>query len=593
MKVLKRSEIDKRYKWRLEDIISCDESWEELYSQAKLMGEELTRFDGKLDNAQSIFECLNFDDSLNAKLEKLYVYAKMRKDEDCSVQKYLSMVERVNNLLVELSQKSAYIQPQLSANSKEFLQELANDKKFADYSYSLELLIKNKEHTLSTEEETLMAKTGLFSGIFQEAFGMFDNLDIKFQPFKNTKGEKVELSHGIYGALLQSSERKDRKKAFESMFGAYKDMINTVSMLYIGNVKKNVFYSQARKYKSCLDRSTRSEDVPMSVYERLLECIDGSVCGLHRYLRYRKKALGYSQLHMYDLHVPIVGADGIKIEYEDACKTVKNALKPLGEEYSKLLDEAFSQGWIDVYENKGKRSGAYSWGCYGSHPYVLLNYQKTTHDVFTIAHELGHAMHTYYSNATQPYAKADYKIFVAEVASTVNEVLLLRYMLSKSEGEEKKYLLSYLLDMFRTTVFRQTQFAEFEYEAHKRAEEGQPLNAEILSDIYYRLNKKYYGASGVVNDDLIRYEWARIPHFYNAFYVYKYSTGLISALCIADNILTDGQRAVDDYKQFLKAGGSMPPVEILKLAGVDLTDGRPYEQAMKIFSDTLSELEKL
>ena len=278
------------------------------------------------------------------------------------------------------------------------------------------------------------------------------------------------------------------------------------------------------------------------------------------------------------------------MEYEEACETVKKALAPLGSEYAKLLNSAFSDGWIDVQENKGKRSGAYSWGCYGVHPYVLLNYQKTTHDIFTIAHELGHAMHSYYSNENQPYAKAEYKIFVAEVASTVNEVLLLRYMLCDAKGEERKYLLSYLLDMFRTTVFRQTQFAQFEYTAHKYAEEGKPLNAQTLSDIYYKLNEKYYKTSGVVNDDLIRYEWARIPHFYNAFYVYKYATGLISAICIADNILEKGESAVNDYKRFLKAGGSMPPVEILKLAGVDLTSDAPYKQAMKIFDETLDEL---
>ncbi|MDE7336982.1 MAG: oligoendopeptidase F family protein [Clostridia bacterium] len=503
MKVRNRSEIEDKYKWRLEDIVPSDEEWEVLFEQTKNLGEEIGKYDGKLDIAESILECLRFDDDLNQKLERLYVYAKMRKDEDCSQEKYLAMVERVNNLLVDLSQKSAYIQPQLSANSKEFLLDLANSKDFSDYSYSLILMAKNKEHTLSTQEEVILAKTGLFSGIFQEAFGMFDNLDITFKPFKNSDGEKVELSHGLYGLMLQSPSRNDRKKAFESMFGAYRDMINTIAALYAGNVKKNLFYSQARKYENCLDRATSGEDVPVSVYERLVKCIDASLGSLHKYLRYRKRQLGYKSLRMYDLHVPIVQNASKGVEYEDACKIVKKALAPLGEEYAKLLDEAFSGGWIDAHENKGKRSGAYSWGCYGVHPYVLLNYQKTTHDIFTIAHELGHAMHSYYSNKNQPYAKAEYKIFVAEVASTVNETLLLRYMLRDSKGEERKYLLSYLLDMFRTTVFRQTQFAEFEYTAHKYAEEGKPLNAQSLSDIYYKLNEKYYKTAGVVNDDLI------------------------------------------------------------------------------------------
>ncbi|MDE6189182.1 MAG: oligoendopeptidase F [Clostridia bacterium] len=590
MKIANRNEIPDKYKWKLEDMISSDEEWEKLFVETQKLGEEIGKYDGKLDRAESILECLKFDDSLNEKLERLYVYAKMRKDEDCSREKYLAMVERVNNLLVELSQKSAYISPQLSANSKEFLLELASRKEFSDYSYTLSLTAKNKEHTLSTEEEVLLAKAGMFSGIFQEAFGMFDNLDVSFKPFKDGEGNRVEMSHGIYGLMLQSQNRRDRKKAFESMFGAYRDMINTIASIYTGNVKKNVFYSQARKYNSCLERATSGEDVPVSVYERLVKCIDGSLEGLHKYLRYRKKQLGCKELHMYDLHVPIVQNCGDGVEYEEACKIVKNALAPMGEEYAELLDEAFTKGWIDVRENKGKRSGAYSWGCYGVHPYVLLNYQKTTHDIFTIAHELGHAMHSYYSNAMQPYAKAEYKIFVAEVASTVNEVLLLRYMLSTAKKEEKKYLLSYLLDMFRTTVFRQTQFAEFEYTAHKYAEEGKPLNAQTLCDIYYGLNEKYYKTDGVVNDELIKYEWARIPHFYNAFYVYKYATGLISALCIADNILKNGETAVRDYKKFLKAGGSMPPVEILKLAGVDLTCEQPYAQAMKIFEDTLAEL---
>lgn len=377
------------------------------------------------------------------------------------------------------------------------------------------------------------------------------------------------------------------------MFNAYKDMINTVSMLYIGNVKKNVFYTQVRKYDSCLDRTTCGEDVPSDVYRKLTECIDGALGGLHRYMRYRRKALGYDKLHMYDLHVPIVSGSEKAVEYPEACRMVKEALAPMGKEYEELLDKAFNEGWIDVYENKGKRSGAYSWGCYGVHPYVLLNYQKTTHDVFTIAHELGHAMHSYYSNSAQPFAKAEYKIFVAEVASTVNEVLLLRHLLKSAEGNDKKYLLSYLLDMFRTTIFRQTQFAEFEYEAHTLAEKGEALNAQTLNAIYKKLNDKYYMTDGVADDELIQYEWARIPHFYNAFYVYKYSTGMISAICIADDILTKGDEAVQKYKNFLKAGGSMSPVEILKLAGVDLTDDKPYKQAMKVFEETLNQLEKL
>ena len=593
MQVKSRDKIDDKYKWRLEDMIADDKEWQTLFDEVREEGKAIERFQGKLKDAQNILECLRADDSLSEKLERLYVYTKMRKDEDCSVEKYLAMSDKVENLCVELSALSAFVNPELSALDKEFLLDLSKREEFSDYSYTLVCIAKRKEHSLSTAEETILAKTGLFSGIFKDAFGMFDNLDIKFEPFKDSQGEEVKLSHGLYSLYMQSPSREDRKKAFESMFNAYKDMINTVSMLYIGNVKKNVFYTQVRKYQSCLDRATSSEDVPVAVYEKLTKCIDGALSGLHRYMSYRRKALGYKTLYMYDLHVPIVSGSEKAVEYPEACRLVKDALKPMGQEYAQLLDKAFGEGWIDVYENKGKRSGAYSWGCYGVHPYVLLNYQKTTHDVFTIAHELGHAMHSYYSNTTQPFAKAEYKIFVAEVASTVNEVLLLRHLLKTAEGEEKKYLLSYLLDMFRTTVFRQTQFAEFEYEAHTLAEKGEALNAQTLNAIYKKLNDKYYLTDGVADDELIQYEWARIPHFYNAFYVYKYSTGMISAICIADDILNKGDSAVEEYKKFLKAGGSMPPVEILKLAGVDLTTDKPYVQAMKVFEDTLSELEKL
>ena len=336
MRVLSRKNIDDRYKWRLEDIVNGDGEWEKLYASTAKIAEKADRFQGKLNDRAVILDCLHFDDGLNLNLEKLYVYAKMRKDEDCSVDKYVGMVDRIKNLLVDISERTAYIMPELSANSQEFLQKLKDDVDFADYSYSIELIIKNKQHTLSTQEEIILAKTGLFSGIFQEAFGMFDNLDIKFQPVETSDGETVELSHGIYGALLQSKSRDDRKKAFESMFNAYKDMINTVATLYIGNVKKNVFYSQVRKYQSCLDRATSGEDVPGDVYRRLLDCIDANISSLHRYLRYRRQQLGYEELHMYDLHVPITKGVDEGVEYDEACKLVKEALAPLGDEYGKL-----------------------------------------------------------------------------------------------------------------------------------------------------------------------------------------------------------------------------------------------------------------
>lgn len=591
MEVLDRNEIEDKYKWKLEDLFSSDKQWEEMYEKLEQEKSKIASFDSKLNNANDIYDCLRANDNISIQITKLYLYAKMRLDQDVSQSKYQALTDRVERLSVEIGCLASYIVPQLMENSTEFLLALAADPKFKDYNYYIEELIRNKKHTLSEKEEKILAMSSSFSDLFHDAFSMFDNADIRFEEFEDSKGEKVRLSHGLYSLYMQSPIREDRQKAYKAMFEAFKNNINTLSVLYSGNVKKNIFYSKARNFDSCLSRAVNGENVPIDVYTKLIECIHNNIPKLTRFLEYRQKCLGYDKLCMYDLHTPIVDKVSPKVEYEQAVDIVKNALLPLGQEYQDLLNHAFSDGWIDVYENKGKRSGAYSWGCYSSHPYVLLNYQPTTHDIFTIAHELGHAMHTYYSNQSQPLAKADYEIFVAEVASTVNEVLLLQALLKNAEGDYKKYLLSYMLDMFRTTVFRQTQFAEFEVQAHTMAEQGQPLTPQSLCDTYLALNKKYYTC--VESDDLIKYEWARIPHFYRSFYVYKYATGLISAVCIASDILSNGDKAVSAYKKFLSAGGSMPPVEILKLAGVDLTTDKPYTVAMDYFENIMSQLEKM
>lgn len=588
-----RSDIDSQFKWKLEDMFASDELWFEELDRLKQNKDLLVKYKGKLNNPTDILACLKDDDKLSNAISKLYVYARMRQDEDVSVSKYQEMTDMIENLSVEISSICSFVRVELTANSREFLLKLADSEEFRDYDYSLKEIARNKERCLSEKEEKLLAESGSFAGLFHDAFTMLDNADIDFPPFINSSGEEVKLSHGLYSVYMQSDDREDRRKAFESMFTAYKNNINTISVLYAGNVKKDIFYAKARGYDSCLQKAMNEENVNPVVYEKLVKCINDNLPSLHDYLDYRTKCLGYNDLHMYDLHTAIVEQGAINADYEEAKKIVLEALKPLGEEYAGLLNKAFSEGWIDVYENKGKKSGAYSWGCYDTHPYVLLNFNGTVHDIFTIAHELGHAMHTYYSNSSLPFSKADYEIFVAEVASTVNETLLLRDLLSKSSNQEKKYLLSYLLDMFRTTVFRQTQFAEFEAKAHDMADKGISLTPQSLNELYMELNKKYYGARTMVNDELIQYEWARIPHFYRSFYVYKYSTGLISAVCIADDILTGGEQAVNKYKQFLRSGGSMSPVEILKLAGVDLTTDEPYQKAMRIFDQTLQELKSL
>lgn len=593
MKVKNRNEIDEKSKWILEDIYATDELWNKDLETVKNMVPDCEKYQGKLlEDRQNILSCLNASNSINRLLEKLYVYARMRLDQDVANSKYKVMVSKVENVSVYVSSTLAFVYPELAQNSEDFLLQISKEKDFEDYSYMLEGFAKNKKYSLSTKEEVILANVSKFSGLFKEAFSMLDNSDIKFEDFINDQGEKVSLSHGIYSLYLQTGSREERKKAFESMFNAYKQNINLITTLYRGNVEKNVVMSKIRGYKSCLDKAVINEDVSIEVYEKLLKNIHENLPYLHEYMRYRKDQLKYDELHMYDLHMPIVEDVDKKIEYQEAKDIVMKALAPLGDEYQSLLKKAFNEGWIDVYENKGKRSGAYSWGCYDSHPYVLLNYKPVLNDVFTIAHELGHAMHSYYSNSSLPYQKAGYEIFVAEVASTVNETLLVMHLLQSAQGNERKYLLSYLLNMFRTTIFRQTQFAEFEYKAHKLAEEEEALTPDALCDMYYELNEQYYGKD-VISDDLIRYEWARIPHFYTAFYVYKYSTGLISAICIASDILEKGDLAVEKYKKFLKAGGSMSPLDILKLVDVDLTTDEPYKKAMNFFKRTLDEIKEI
>lgn len=587
---VKRETISSEYKWKLEDIYATDEEWEKDFSALSKNINLCKKYKGKLKDKKSVIECLTTDDTLGHTLERLYVYASMRHDEDGAVEKYSAMKSRIEMLSVKMSEITSFIVPELTALDSDLLISIAESEEGYPFRYSLKELVRSKDHVLSAREEELLAGTGSFSGDFRDIFGMFDNVDVKFGDVKDGD-EKVTVTHGTYSKLLQSRNRDTRRKAYRKMFGAYKDHIYTLTAVYAGNVKKNVFYAKTRKYPSVLARALDGDDISTDVYDSLIKSLDEHTPYMHEYVALRKEALGLENMAMYDMYVPIVEGAELAVEYEDACKTVKAALSPLGEEYSKLLDEAFTKGWIDVYENKGKRSGAYSWGTYGVHPYVLLNYNKTTHDVFTIAHELGHAMHSYYSNKNNPHSSADYAIFVAEIASTVNEVLLIKYLLKNTSDKAlRKYLLSYYLDMFRTTVFRQTMFSEFERYAHGLIEKGDAITPQKLCKYYLKLNRKYYGKS-VRHDQLISYEWARIPHFYRAFYVYKYATGMISAVSIASRILED-KSALDGYKKFLSAGGSMSPLDILKLAGVDLTKRESFDFAMKEFRWALDMLKK-
>lgn len=584
---MKRSEVAAKYKWNLDSILPADR-WEEEYESLVKAKDALKKYEGTLADKKMLLACFKEETEISVKVENLYVYAKMKQDENTALAESQSRVGRIRTLSSELAASSSFITPEIIASySADDLIALSKEEAFSDYSYALTELARNRKRYLSDKEERILAKVSQIAGGYQNAFTMFDNADVRFRDVKGEAGETVHITHGTYSELLMSKDRRVRRDAYESMFTAYKEMINTIGALYLGNIEKDEFYAYFRGYKSALEMSMDGENVDVKAYENLLESVNKGIPDLHKYLAVREKKLGVDALTMYDMHVPVVTGADLKLSYEEAYDLVIRALSVLGEEYVSLLKEARDTGWIDVYETENKRSGAYSWGTYTSHPYVLLNYKETTHDVFTIAHELGHAMHSYKSNAAQPHAKAGYEIFVAEIASTVNEMLLFRYLLKEGKAD-RAYLLSYLADMFRTTFFRQTMFAEFELKAHEKVEQEGTVTPDALCEIYSDLNKKYYGEGPT--DELISYEWARIPHFYNSFYVYKYATGIVSAAAISADIFEGKPGALEGYMRFLSLGGSMPPLEILKVAGVDLTTQEPFEKAMELFRSAVEEL---
>ena len=587
-----RQDVAANLKWRLDDIFESLDAWNETYNEVESMI-DFKKYEGKLSDPDTLLECLEYINKVVYKLSHLAVYAFMWHDEDTRNSEASALQSRVDLLEMRFGGAVAFANPELTSLPTEYLESLIKDERFSDYDYTIRQTIKNKPHVLSKEIETMLSQESTIFGGFQKIFGMIDNADFPYPTIK-VDGEKVQVTHGMYGVLLHHPDRKVRREAFRAYYKAYIGLINTITAAYTGNVEKDVFLARTRKYNSALEMSMSREDVDVKVYKNLLRSVKKGLPLLHRYYRDKKKLMGLKSMHMYDVYVSPVEDAELKLDYEDAFKVVKEGLLPLGDRYQALLQEAHDNGWIDVEETEGKRSGAYSSSVHGlKHPYVLLNYQKTTGDVFTIAHELGHAMHSYFSESTQPQEKSDYTLFVAEVASTVNEVLLLKYLMKTTTDEKlKKYLLSYYMDMLKGTLFRQTQFAEFEYIAHDMCEKGQPLTTDALCKVYHDLNKKYYGRS-VVSDDEIAYEWARIPHFYRAFYVYKYATGIISAVSIAERIYNEGQTAVDDYFKFLSSGGSDSPVELLKLAGVDLTKMDAFDSCMASFKAALEEFESL
>jgi oligoendopeptidase F len=594
-KLPKRTEIDNKYKWKLEDIYETQVKWEEDFEKVRVLCEEILKYKGRLkDGPEQLLKCLNLCDDILSINDNIYVYARMKRDEDNSDPVYQALTDRAASLSTEAYASISFIVPEIILLKEETLKEyIESSQQLKIYRHFIDETLRQKKHILSDKEEEILALSYEIASAPKDIFTMFNNADIRFPFIKDENGENVELTKGRYILFLESKDRRVREDAFKAFYDVYNKQRNTLASALASNVKSNKFYASVRKYDSSIEASLNEDNIPLKVYDSLIGTVNDNLGLLHRYLKLRKKVLNLNELHMYDLYVPMVEQPKKSIRYEDALDMVEKGLMPMGEEYTGLLRQAFKSGWIDVYENQGKTSGAYSWGSYKSHPYVLLNYQGTTNDVFTIAHEMGHALHTFYTNKTQPYIYSQYKIFVAEVASTVNESLLMKYLLQNTtDRNEKAYLLNHYLEEFRGTIFRQVMFAEFEKIIHEKMEQGEAITAQAFCSVYRDLNIKYFGSEVVVDQD-IDMEWARIPHFYTSFYVYKYATGFSAATSLSHQILSEGKPAVDRYIEFLKSGSSDYPIEILKKAGVDLSTSKPVQDALNYFGEVLKELEAL
>lgn len=586
-----RSEIDNEFKWAVNDLYSTDEVWEKDYRKVCEDAGQPGKYKGHIgDSADNLYNALKEYENAEYVAEKVYVYAFMKYYEDTGNATYQEMSGKAQIAVMKVSEKYAFLEPELVSIPEEKLAEFFKcNEKLAEYRHFIEDCLAQKEHTLSEKEEALLAKASQMSTVPNEVFSKFNNADVRFGKIKSEDGTEIELTNGNYATFMESQNRTVRKEAFEALYKQYKAYINTLASAFYGNVKQAMFYAQARGYASTLNMYLDGSFIPESVYKNLIDTVNKNLDKMHRYVEIRKNALKVDELHFYDIYAPMVEDISWKITYEEAREIVIKALEPMGEEYVSHIKEGFDNGWVDVYENTGKRSGAFSWGAYGIHPYVFLNYQNTLNDVFTLIHEMGHAMHTYYSNTSQPYIYAGYKIFVAEVASTCNEALLMQYMLKNTEDEKKRrYLLNHFYEQFKGTLYRQTMFAEFEMEAHARAERGEVLSAESLCEMYRQLNEKYFGENMVIDEE-IACEWARIPHFYTPFYVYQYATGYSAAIAISSRILAGDESVIKGYRQFLSGGCSKHPIELLKLCGIDMNSPQVVQDALDVFGELLSQ----
>ncbi len=590
----KRSEVIKEYTWATEDLYLTDEAWYEDLRKAKELKSSLLKFKGKLGNSATellgFYQCY---DEIDVLLDNLAQYAGRKRDEDTKNATYQGMYGTFMSMYVEISEALSFEDPELIAIPEAVLQRFYEEKDdLLLYQRHIDVKRRKKDHILSQAEERILAASADLAAAPADIYGMLNNADIIFPEIIDEDGDKVRITHGNFIPFMESPDRRVRKDAFKALYSVYDQFKNTLAATLNAQIKQLQFNAKIRNYKSNLEASLDETEVPVSVYHSLIEAVSNQVPAMHRYVKLRKKILNVDELHMYDLYTPMVHEMNAKVSYEKAQETILKALEPLGEEYLSILKSGFENRWVDVYENEGKRSGAYSAGA-KVHPFVLMNYADTIDNMFTLAHEMGHAIHSYLSNRNQPNIYSNYKIFVAEVASTCNESLLMQHLLKNTEDEQKKaYLINHFLDKFRATLYRQTMFAEFELIINQLVEDSESLTAQVLSDIYHSLNLKYYG-DDIVIDSQIDVEWARIPHFYYNYYVFQYATGYSAAIALSNRILKEGTPAVEDYLRFLSGGCSTDPISLLKIAGVDMSTPAPIEEALNLFNSLITELETL
>lgn len=593
-KEMLRSELTEDVKWNLEDMYKNEKEWSSDYSLCKEKIKEMPKFKDLIANsANELYSCLKKRDEIQELMHKLYVYAHLKLHEDSNETLGQQLSGKGRSLEADVSTATSFIEPTILTISDDTLKSyLSSNEKLQEYKHFLNDLTREKAHILGAEQEELLAGASMLSNAPQEIYSMLSNADMTFGTIKDEDGKDVALTHGKYSVFLESSDIRVRKDGFEGIHNGYLKLKSTMASSLNANVLSNIYFSKARKYKDCLSMYLSSGNIPTTVYHNLINTVTEYLPYMHEYVEMRQKRLNLNEIHLYDLYAPIVDYKPDRIAYKDATEMVMKSTAVLGDDYVDVLKEAFSNRWVDVYENKGKRSGAFSWGEFGTHPYVLMNYTDTLSDMFTLSHEMGHALHSYYSWETQPYQYSNYTIFLAEIASTANESLLHHYLLENTNDEARKaYLYNNYLDKFRGTVFRQTMFAEFELKIHELAESGEVLTSACLSDLYRSLNQKYYGKNIIV-DEFSDMEWARIPHFYTSFYVYQYATGFSAAASLTKKILEEGKPAVDRYRNFLRQGSADYSISIMKEAGVDMEKPDFIKDALEVFKDTLYDLKK-